>query len=227
MDSFADYSLDASLERGSFVESKPQQSKKMVYCSFGFEYLSHLGNHLYFLFQQEEKSMNIYEAIEKRRSVRVYREEPIPEESLKRILEAGRLAPSAHNSQDYKFIVVKDAKKRKALAKAALEQRFVAQAPVIIVAVSLNPEHLLASGVPAYAFDLAIALDHMTLAAVEENLGTCWIGAFEQKEVKKILNIPPQYKVAALLPLGYPDDEPSPKSRKKIETLVCYEDFSE
>lgn len=171
--------------------------------------------------------MGIYEIIEKRRSVRAYRDEDISEEKLKRILEAGRLAPSAHNSQEYKFVVVKDAKKRKDLAQAASSQRFIAQAPVIIVAVSLNPEYLIESGVPTYALDLAIALDHMTLAAVEEGLGTCWIGSFSQEEIKKVLNIPAQYKVAALLPIGIPDEEPSPKSRKKLDELVCYEDFSE
>jgi len=171
--------------------------------------------------------MNIYEIIEKRRSVRAYRDEDISDEKLKRILEAGRLAPSAHNSQEYKFVVVKDAKKRKNLAQAASSQRFIAQAPVIIAAVSLNPEYLMESGVPTYALDLAIALDHMTLAAVEEGLGTCWIGSFFQEEVKNILNIPAQYKVVALLAIGIPDEEPSPKSRKKLNELVCYEDFSE
>lgn len=171
--------------------------------------------------------MNIYEVIEKRRSVRAYRDDPVSEESLKKILEAGRLAPSAHNAQEYKFVVVKDKKKRKALAEAASGQRFIVQAPVIIVAVALNPEHLLSSSVPAYALDLAIAFDHMSLAAVEEGLGTCWIGAFNQKEVKKVLNIPDQYKVAVLLPIGVPDDLPAPKSRKSMEELICHETFSE
>ena len=172
--------------------------------------------------------MNIYEAIKKRRSVRDYRpDEPVSEESLKKILEAARLAPSAHNSQEYKFIVVEDRQKRKDLAKAASDQRFIAQAPVIIVAVSLNPEHIMAGGVPAYAVDVAIAVDHMTLAAVEEGLGTCWVGAFDQGEVKRILGIPEQYKVVVLLPLGVPYDEPGVKSRKGLKELVCYENFSE
>ena len=172
--------------------------------------------------------MDIYEAIEKRRSVREFREdEPVTEDSLKKILEAGRMAPSAHNAQEYKFVVVKNGPKRKELAKAASDQRFIAKAPVIIAAVSLNPEHLLSSGVPAYALDLAIALDHMTLAAVEEGLGTCWIGAFSQEEVKQVLDIPEKYKVVALLPLGVSYDEPGVKSRKKLKELVCDEDFSE
>lgn len=175
----------------------------------------------------KSEKKDIYEIIKTRRSVRSFRDKPVDEESLKRILEAGRLAPSAHNAQEYKFVVVQDIEKRKALAKAASEQRFIAEAPVIIVAVSLNPKHLMSSGVPAYAADLAIAIDHMTLAAVQEELGTCWIGAFNQDEVKRILNIPAQYKVAALLPLGTPYDEPGVKSRKSLKELVCYENFSD
>ena len=171
--------------------------------------------------------MNIYEIIEERRSVRDFRADEISEETLKKILGAARLAPSAHNAQEYKFVVVKDAKKKKALAKASSSQRFIATAPVIIVAVALNPEHAMSSGIPAYTIDLAIALDHITLAAVQEDLGTCWIGAFSQEDIKDILNIPKQYKVVALLPLGMPYDDPGVKSRKSLKDLVCYGSFSE
>lgn len=171
--------------------------------------------------------MDIYDAIKTRRSVRAYRDVPVSEDSLAKILEAGRLAPSAHNAQEYKFIVVRDLRKRKALAKAASEQRFIAEAPIIIVGVALNPEHLMDSGAPAYAVDLAIAFDHMTLAAIAEDLGTCWVGAFSQEEVKQILNIPENYKVVVLLPLGVPYDEPGVKTRKSIKELVCEDEFSE
>ena len=85
----------------------------------------------------------------------------------------------------------------------------------------------MSSGVPAFAVDLAIAVDHMTLKATEEGLGTCWIGAFSQEKVKKVLEIPERYKVVVLLPLGFPADTPEPKSRKNIEEIVCYENFSD
>ncbi len=170
--------------------------------------------------------MDIYEAIQKRGSIRSYRDDPVSEEKLKKILNAGRMAPSAHNSQDYKFIVVKDVQRRKMLSRTASGQKFIAEAPVIIAAVSLNPEHLMGSGIPVYLVDIAIAIDHMTLAAVEEGLGTCWIGAFSQEEVKKNLNIPKEYKVVILLPLGVPYEEPGVKSRKSLKELVCYEKFS-
>lgn len=171
--------------------------------------------------------MDIYEAIKRRYSVRSYRAKAVPEEVLKRVLEAARLAPSASNRQDYKFVVVREAEKRKELARAANYQSFVGEAPVVIVAVSLNPGRIMSCEVPAYAVDLAIAIDHITLVAVEEGLGTCWIGAFSQEEVKKILDIPEKYKVAALLALGFPADRPGPKTRKNLEELVCYDTFSE
>lgn len=171
--------------------------------------------------------MNIYETIKTRRSVRAYKDEKIDEAVLNRILEAARLAPSTHNSQEYKLLIVKDAEKKKALAKAALNQGFIAQAPVIIVGVALDSELDNDSMVPFYAVDLAIAFDHITLAAAAEGLGTCWIGAFKQGEVKKILNIPDQYEVIALMPLGFPNDKPGLKTRKSLKELVCYEKFSE
>jgi len=170
--------------------------------------------------------MDVAEAIKKRWSVRAYKSTPVPEESLKRVLEAARIAPSAHNAQGRKFIVVKDSQKRKQLAEAA-NQSFIGEAPVIIIGVALDPENILSSEIPTYAVDLAIAIDHITLVAVEEELGTCWIGAFSQEEVKRVLKIPEQYKVVALLPLGFPADKPTAKIRKSIEEIICYEDFSE
>jgi len=169
--------------------------------------------------------MNIHQAIKTRRSVRSYKAESVPEEELKKILEAARLAPSAHNEQEWIFIVVRDFEKRKKLAEAALSQDFIAGAPVVIVAVALDPEHIMASGVPAYAVDLAIAIEHMALQAVEEGLGTCWISAFGQEAVKEILEIPEECKAVALMPLGFPADKPSPKSRKKLEEIISYDGF--
>jgi len=169
--------------------------------------------------------MNVSEAIKNRYSVRKYKPDPIPEEKLNKILEAARLAPSAHNAQDWKFIVVRDKTKRKQLAIAANSQDFVGEAPVVIVAVATNPDRIMSCGVPTYAVDLAIAIDHMTLQAVEEGLGTCWIGAFSQEKVKEILQIPQQYKVVVLLPLGFPADTPGPKIRKDISEIVSYDRF--
>ncbi len=171
--------------------------------------------------------MNVVEAIEKRRSVRVYQDKPVPEEKLRIVLEAARLAPSARNSQSYKFIVVKDQGVRKRLAKEATRHSFIGDAPLIIVAVSLDPDYVMAGGIPAHPVDIAIALDHMTLVAAEEELGTCWIGGFYQDQVKQILSIPEKYKVVALLPLGYSAESPGRKTRKPLEEIVCYNSFVE
>lgn len=171
--------------------------------------------------------MNLTEAIKQRYSVRAYKSESVPEEKLNKVLEAARMAPSAHNAQEWKFVVVRDEQKRQALFEAA-GQGFLREAPVIIAGVALAPEDIMRGGAHTYAVDLAIAIDHMTLQAVEEGLGTCWVGSFSQETVKSALNIPEQYKVVALLSLGYPaDSRPSQKSRKSLEEIVCYEDFTE
>ena len=168
--------------------------------------------------------MEVFEAIKNRYSCRSYKAEAVPEEKLKKVLEAARLAPSAHNEQEWKFVVVKNLEKRREVSEAA-GQSFIAEAPVIIAAVATDPRHIMSSGVPAYAVDLAIAVEHMALQAVEEELGTCWIGAFGQEEVKKVLNIPDEYKVVALMPLGFPADKPKEKIRKKLDEIVSEDTF--
>lgn len=168
--------------------------------------------------------MDIEKVIQKRYSCRSYKDTPVPEEKLKNILEAAQLAPSASNRQPYKFIIVKDKGKREKLAEAA-GQSFIAEAPIIIAGVSLEPEKIMGCEVPTYAVDLAIAMEHITLQAAAEGLGTCWTGAFPQQETKKILEIPEEYKVVTLMPLGYPTDSPGPKDRKSLDELVSYEKF--
>jgi len=124
-----------------------------------------------------------------------------------RVLDSGRLSPSASNRQERRFIVVKDAGKRQQLSEAAKNQKFVSEAPVVIVACSVEQDYVMACGQPAYSIDTAIAVDHMTLQAVEEGLGTCWIGAFYEKKVKEILNIPANVRLLlfcrlAILPVS-------------------------
>ena len=171
--------------------------------------------------------MELKEVIKNRKSILEYEDKAIPEDKLLRVLEAARLAPSGANRQAWKFVVVRDIQRRQKLAQAAEGQTFVAQAPVVIAAVATLPEPMMICGVPAYAVDLAIAVDHITLAAVDEGLGTCWIGAFSQAAVRKILNVPTKYKIVALMPLGFPKEPGRPKARKSLEEIVCYETFKE
>lgn len=169
--------------------------------------------------------MDVLEAIEKRRSVRVYEDKPIPEEKLRKILEAARLAPSARNCQDYQLVVVKNEKMRKKIASEATSESFIGAAPVIIAAVALDPEFIMPGGIPAHPVDIAIAVDHMTLVAVEEGLGSCWIGAFKQGRIKEILGIPDRYRVVVLLSLGYPCQSPKRKLRKPLKEIISYDCF--
>jgi len=165
--------------------------------------------------------MELMEAISVRRSIRSYLDRPVEEEKLLAVLEAGRLAPSARNMQDWRFIVVRDQADRQRLAAAARDQQFVAQAPLVIVACGTS-DLVMTCGQPAYAIDVAIALDHMTLAAASLGLGTCWIGAFYEDRVKEILAVPSEIRVVALLPLGYPAEKPGPRPRKSLEDIVAW-----
>lgn len=167
--------------------------------------------------------MDVYECIKQRRSVRSYREREVEEEKLKQVLDAGRLAPSASNQQNWKFVVVRDARLRAELMEAAKGQQYVGQAPVVIAACATDSDHVMPCGHPSHLVNLAIAIDHMTLAARELGLGTCWIGAFDQEPVRRALGIPGSVEVVELLPLGYPAEWPSPRPRKPLEEIVCYD----
>ncbi|VVB92760.1 Coenzyme F420:L-glutamate ligase [uncultured archaeon] len=170
--------------------------------------------------------MEVHKAIQSRRSIRAYDSRQVEEEKLSRVLESGRLSPSAGNRQERRFVVVRDAKTRKLLSEAARDQKFVAEAPAVIAACSVETEYIMSCGQAAYPIDTAIAVDHMTLAAVEEGLGTCWIGAFDEIKVKEILNIPDDVRVVALIPLGYPSSIPRPTPRKSLDEIVMREKWN-
>ncbi len=171
--------------------------------------------------------MSVLDIIRKRRSVRVYKNDPIPEESFLRVLEAARLAPSGKNLQPWKFVVVQDSKLKKKLAKASNKQKFIADAPLIIVACGFPDDCYRSMGryMKSWPVDVTIALEHMILQAQEEGLGTCWIGSFEEEEVKSILAVPEHVKVLALTPLGYPGEAPEFRGRKSLEEIISYESF--
>jgi len=167
--------------------------------------------------------MDFYDVVRQRLSVRSYKSDPVPEDVLNRILEAGRLAPSACNLQPWKFIVVTDPKIRKALVPACKGQGSISQAPVIICACGVVEQAWKKMGGywSAETVDITIALEHMILAATAEGLGTCWIGAFLEAEVKKVLAIPEGVKPIALTPLGYPARESKPQPRKPLAEITC------
>ena len=169
--------------------------------------------------------MDVFNAISQRSSVRAYKATDVEEVKLKKILEAARLSPSASNRQDWKFIIIRNKETKKKLAEAAFSQSFIGEAPIVIVACGTEPKAFMACGQPVSTVDVSIACSFIILQAYELGLGTCWIGAFEEDEVKKILNIPKEVRVVAMAPLGYPNQPPSQKFRKSLNEIVCYEKY--
>ena len=173
--------------------------------------------------------MDLFEAIEKRRSIRKFKPGQVREEDLKKILQAGRLAPSGGNRQPWCFIIVRDSETKNALAIASNDQKFVAEADTVIVALGDSGAYLKASTSSTrilHKQDPMIAIEHMVLAATALGYGTCWIGAFSEAEVKKILKIPENLTVVALLPVGVPDESPPPRPRKPFDEIFFRDSFA-
>ncbi|KAF5059252.1 FMN reductase [anaerobic digester metagenome] len=169
--------------------------------------------------------MDVFEAVKERRSIRKYRDAEVEEEKLQKILESARLAPSAANRQQWKFLVVKSQKTREKLVEPAHGQQMVAQAPVLVVACSTESEHVMPCGQPAYTVDLSIAVSFMILEAQELGLGTCWLGAFSEDAFKEILEIPDDIRIVAAFTLGYADEDPDPRPRKPLDEVISYEKY--
>ena len=169
----------------------------------------------------------LMELIETRRSIRSYKDQEIEEDKLNYILQAFRKAPSAKNLQPWKLIVIKNKKVIKDIAIACNNQTFMEEAPVIIAACAKEEEAYGVMGgyMNSYPIDIAIALEHLILAATEKGLGTCWIGAFKEQLVKDILGVPKNVKVVALTPLGYPAREASSRGRKPLTEIISYDKY--
>ena len=170
--------------------------------------------------------MEFFDVVRSRYSVRRYQGKPVEPDKLDRILEAARLAPSGSNRQPWKFVVVRDKSTREKLMKAAKNQTFIAQAPVVIAACGTIADYLMSCGQLSCPVDVSIAVDHMTLQAVEEGLGSCWVCAFSEPDVRKILGIPDTVRVVTLLPMGYPAEKPAARPRNSIEECFCFEKYS-
>ncbi|MGE5223463.1 MAG: nitroreductase family protein [Omnitrophica WOR_2 bacterium] len=202
--------------------------------------------------------MEVIEAIQKRRSIRHFKPDPVPDDLVRKLLDAARLAPSGGNCQPWKFIIVSNPETRVELACACtystprdenIYQRWIADAPVVIVACGYEREatvryydgdrviigdwvdfaRQMEKGPVNYEsellIDLAIALDHLSLAAVEQGLGTCWVGGVDEKRIKQILDVPQDMRTPGLMALGFPDKLPDPRPRKSLEEIVYYEKY--
>lgn len=175
---------------------------------------------------ENNSNSDVFTAIANRRSIRKYEDREVEEVKLKQILEAARLAPSAKNMQDWRFVIVKDKKLRQALVPAAENQTFVGQAPVVIICCTVMPDYILHCGQSAAVINVAIAIDHMTIAAQALGLGTCWIGSFNPAKVRKVCNIPKSVGIVELLTLGYAAEKPVARSRKKLKNIISFDKWS-
>jgi len=166
--------------------------------------------------------MTVMEAIRKRYSCRAYQDRPIEREKLKQIFEAARLAPSAKNLQDWRFVAVTDKETKRKLAQAANNQTFVQNAGLIIVACTVSDE-VMRCGQAVGPIDVAIALEHIALQAAESGLATCWIGSFYPEKVRPIVGIPENVAIIELMAIGYPADSPKEPNRQSLDKIVCYD----
>ena len=159
--------------------------------------------------------MEFDDVIKTRRSILKYKGTPVPRESLMKILEAARIAPSAGHRQPWHFVVVED---KETIEKLAGRSKWAAEAPVMIVGLA-DPVTS-----PSWSLnDMGIAFEHIVLTATSLGLGTCWMGQTKRdSEVKELLGIPDELKVIALTPLGEPDEVKEPKARKSLEEIVSW-----
>jgi nitroreductase len=195
------------------------------------------------------------EAIEQRRSIRKFKSEPVPDEYIDALLDAARLAPSGSNAQPWRFKIVKNLSMKEKLVKAAYDQAFIAEAPVVLVccadirgyldgvvsglqdlgkigAVEDRIVHIVLERTDRMktlnfdqfgqriAFNVAIAIEHIVLRAMDFGLGTCWVRLIDEQAIRAIFGWDDTISVVALLPIGYPDESPAPRKRRSIEDIV-------
>jgi len=167
--------------------------------------------------------MEYQKLVSARYSVRAYRSDPVPDDVLERILEAGRLAPTAANRQAFRILVIHTAGRESELGRIYPQKWFV-QPPLVVGVVALPGENWVRSDARNYCdVDAAIVMDHLILAAAAEGLGTCWIGAFDPAAARQVLGLPDDVEPIVFTPLGYAADEPRVKQRKPLSELVRYE----
>jgi len=167
--------------------------------------------------------MDFAELVKARYSVRAYKPDPVEEHKLAQVLEAARLAPTAANRQPFQIVVIHTAG-REAELKRIYNRGWFVQAPLVLCACGIPAENWVRMDGKNYNdVDVAIAMDHLILAAADIGLGTCWIAAFDPAAAREVLNLPDDVEPVAFTPLGYPADTSRPKSRKPLESLVRYE----
>ena len=170
--------------------------------------------------------MDIFQVFRDRRSIRKYKDTPVEREMIEQVLDAARLAPSWKNLQCWRFLILTDPARKEALLSAFAEdnpgRKAFLQAPVAIVICGDPAESDVSHGVDYYVADAAIAFEHICLAAHAVGLGTCWMGLFDEADMKAKLGIPDHMRVVGVTPLGYPDQEPKSRPRKDLKEIAFF-----
>src|SRR3990170_235988 len=176
-----------------------------------------------------ETFMELSEAIKGRRSIRAFKKQDIPEKMVETLIEAARWAPSAGNIQPWEFVIVRKPAVKKKLAQASLNQTHVEEAPAVIVVCADEKRASMGYGIRGRTLyciqDTAAATQNILLTAYSLGLGTCWIGSFNEDEAKEALNAPEGIRPVAMIPVGYPDENPMQRGRKLLSQITHYDGF--
>jgi nitroreductase len=173
--------------------------------------------------------MGLSEVIKGRRSIRTFKNQDVPEETVEKLINAARWAPSAGNIQPWEFVIVRKPAVKKKLAQAALNEAFVEDAPVVIVVCADEKRSLMGYGFRGKTLyciqDTAAATQNILLTAHSLGLGTCWIGAFNEDEAKEAVNAPEGIRPVAIIPVGYANEAPLQGSRRPLSQIIHHESF--
>lgn len=173
--------------------------------------------------------MDIFQVFRDRRSIRKYKDTAVEREKIEQILDAARLAPSWKNMQCWRFLVLTDAGQRAKVLEAFPADnpgtKAIAMAPVVVVVCGNTFESDRENGIDYFAVDVAIAFEHLCLAAHAVGLGTCWMGWYDEGRIKRALGIPENIRIVGITPLGYPDQEPKPRPRKELSEIAYFNNW--
>ncbi len=173
--------------------------------------------------------MDFFQVVRDRRSIRKYKDLPVEREIIEQVLDAARLAPSWKNMQCWRFLVLTDAGKRESLLDAFPDdnpgKKAIAQAPVVVVVCGNPAESDVENGIEYFIADVAIAFEHLCLAAHALGLGSCFMGWYDEERIKQALGIPDDIRIVGITPLGYPDQDPKPRPRKQLSEIVHYNNW--
>ena len=176
--------------------------------------------------------MDVLDAIRAYHPCAQYQSRPVPAEKLKNVLSAARLAPSQHNLQPWRFVVVQDDERKRLLAQTSNKGRLIAEAPAVIVAFAVEEDIPVTIGsyISAYPLDVAVALNYLQLAATAEGLGTSWIIEFHEEKVRSVLHAPEGVHPIGIIPIGYPAEQngsskPPDDGRKSPDEIIAYNEY--